>query len=106
MDNTPKLHYHLVSGQVLCHPVDQPELLGPVTLNAVIVTQTRNIPAVQLTRSQGALQQQLFTRHKPEEVTVLDVVISTINYLGEMTPAEFLAGSQKPETAKADPTVN
>jgi hypothetical protein len=84
-----KLHYHLASGYVFCHPANKPEEAGELRANAVITTQSQNITAAELGRAQGALAMEIRRRSEGVELSVLDVTLSAISYLGEMTPAEF-----------------
>ena len=106
--NQLKLHYHLVSGQVFCHPVGKPEDVTALMANAVITTKTRCINATELGRAQSALAMEIRRRTEGTELIVLDVTLGAISYLGEMAPEEFQAAPEaeaKP-TAAAPSSVN
>lgn len=91
---TARKHHFLVAGNVLF--VNNPSgNLGSAPLNGILITDTKDIPAASLAKAQQVLQMRFFKQvENSTEVTVVDVVLQTITYLGEFTEEEFQAPPQ------------
>lgn len=87
-------HHFLVAGNVLF--LNNPSgNMGSVPLNGILLTDTKDIPAASLAKAQQVLQIRFFKQvENSAEVTVMDVVLQTITYLGEFTEEEFQAPPQ------------
>lgn len=94
-----KLHYFLIAGIVGINV--QQEIDGVTTdnpssspANAVVRHDSVNFPAHRLGRAQQNLTK-AFIQKVPEEIkpmlSIMDVVITNVSYLGEMTEEEFQA---------------
>lgn len=84
-------HYYLGAGEIMFANTETSEI-GVTRLNAMLTSETGNITAAELGKLQQAMQVTFFRRLDEEArkgLTVVDVVIYGINYLGQMTPDEF-----------------
>jgi hypothetical protein len=87
-----KQHYWLVAGTVMFGNKAE-ETIGNVSLNTTTRTDADAFPSREIGRAQQALQMLFFKRILQEDqanIQVVDVVIISVNYLGEMTEEEFL----------------
>lgn len=105
-----KKHFYLVSGSVMFAAEDN---VGSVTLNAVVSNSTPTMAVRQIGRAQQSLQMNFWQKVDPSEAAktkVLDVVILSVSYLGEMTEEEFHAAPEgmtlQERPGGTDPTVN
>lgn len=99
-----KQHYFLVAGQVIFHTQDGEH--GQIMLNTLASNSERTFPARMLGRAQQALQMRFFQQVNDPTVTVDDVPIYAISYMGYMSEKEFNAppqGMKLQEKAPADP---
>lgn len=84
-----KKHHYLVTGE-LVYTVKDADNIHALRLNAVVLGDTADtIPARAIGAAQQALQMQFHQRMDNPEVTVRDVVIMNMLYLGNMTAEEF-----------------
>ena len=99
-----KQHYFLIAGQVIFRTKDGEP--GQIMLNALVTNDTRNFPARLIGKGQQALQLHFFKQIEDATVTVIDVPIYSVSYLGHMTEKDFHAapeGMKLVEKAGADP---
>ena len=84
-----KKHHYLVVGEIV-YTVKDTDNIHALRLNAVILGDTDDtIPARVIGAAQQALQMQFHQRMDDPSVTVRDVVIMGMLYLGFMTQEEF-----------------
>lgn len=86
---TERKHHILIAGNVLfMHNTSQE--MGSVPLNGVLVTNRKDMPAASLHKAQQVLQHNFHKASNNQgEVTVVDVVLQNLVYLGEFTEEEF-----------------
>ena len=85
--NEAKQFYYLVVGNVI---VNTENGVQGIPQNAMIITDNTNIGVHQLGKAQQALQVTLFKK-LGENLEVIDVIVTNLVLLGEMTEAEFNA---------------
>lgn len=99
-----KQHYFLISGRVI---FQAGENTGDVTLNGIVVNDTRNFPARLIGKAQQVLQVLFFKKIDPTGTNVIDVPINSVSYLGHMTEKEFHAAPEgmtlQEKVSTADP---
>lgn len=84
-----KKHHYLVVGEIV-YTVKDADNIHALRLNAVVLGDTADtIPARVIGAAQQALQMQFHQRMDDPSVTVRDVVIMGMPYLGYMTQEEF-----------------
>lgn len=94
MSATSKLnHYYLVSGEVSFTRKDS-EVVERISLNTTIANDLERVTAKDIGRAQQALQMLLFKRGDVT-LTVTDVFIVAISYLGRMNQETFLANVEE-----------
>lgn len=82
-------HHFLLAGNVLFQNNQSGEM-GSVPLNGVLLTDRQDIPARSLAKAQQILQMRFHKNtENSTEITVVDVVIQSITYLGEFSEEEF-----------------
>jgi hypothetical protein len=102
-------HFHLAAGEILFHETGNDAAAGSVRLNAMLVTQTANITASDIGRVQQALQLNFFQKTGDAAITIVDVVLLNLSYLGQMTQEEFQKmpdGVRLEQVAGAAPLAN
>lgn len=88
---TDRKHHFLIAGNVLFQNNTSNEM-GSVPLNGVLITDRKDIPAASLAKAQQILQMRFFKNiDNSTEITVVDVVLQSMTYLGEFTEEEFQA---------------
>jgi hypothetical protein len=88
--DTP-FHYFLASGQTVFLR-DGSDMVESLTSNSLIITHDQKIRARDIGRVQQAFQMNLHKKMSGQEikpVKVIDVVITSIAYLGQMSQREF-----------------
>lgn len=93
-----KEHYWLVAAEVIHHPAEDASVVSANNFNTVLTTKGPTVGAKDLGRAQAGIQQQLHMATQGREIKVIDVIILSLPYLGEMTAVEFFGE----EPAKAD----
>lgn len=94
-----RLHYFLVCGTVVYTKKDIRNKVEQYqhTMNTVSNLGVYAFTATQIARAQQALQVRLMREFEdPKKITVRDVVINSVSYLGHMTKAEFHAKPSEP----------
>lgn len=89
-----KLHYFLITGQIMFKDNSLPEQVSvnAVNTNAVMTSSQSTIPARGIAKAQQASQQAFIQRMDGlENINILDVIIMNIVYLGEFTQEDFQA---------------
>lgn len=84
------MHYHLVSGMVLFTRQNS-DVVEEIYLNTTVQTKNKTVPAKAIGQAQQGIQMLLFKR-EGAEVTVTDVFIMSVSYLGHMTQEAFVEG--------------
>jgi hypothetical protein len=104
-----RLHYHLISALILFVPKENADQSGyaPVPVNAVLTTKSENVTRSDIGKAQQAAQMTLFGQLGSEAVTiqVLNVVITSMTYLGHMTKEEYEAKPEEAPAPAATPTL-
>lgn len=102
-DQAPKRHFWLVAAEVVHHPVQDQTAMSAVKINTVLTTETPAVNAHDLGAAQAKVQQHLHMATQGREIKVVDVVIITLNHMGQMTDKEFF-GDDPAESAVPAPT--
>ena len=103
-----KQHYHLVTAELVFKPNDQ-EMINAVRMNGVIVDEEQGIPQRLLAKAQQIVQLNFHRKIEEESanVTVVDVILLNLTYLGHFTQEEFF---KKPEglrvAERKEPTLS
>lgn len=84
------MHYHLVSGLVLFTRPNS-DVVEQIHINTTVQTKNKTVPAKAIGQAQQGIQMLLFKR-EGAEITVTDVFIISVSYLGHMTQAAFVEG--------------
>lgn len=106
MDSLPtnKQHYFLVSGEIAFTHDDN---MGSIRLNAIVTNTKKEIPVAVIGRAQQALQINFFKRMEdPDQVKVIDVIVSNFCYLGVFKPEEFHKAPKGTELQVVEDTVD
>lgn len=85
-----KSHYFLIVAAI-SFSLPKEDDVATISLNAIINGSTRELPVRAIGKAQQVAQLQFYERMLNPEITVHDVVISNIIYLGEMTKEQFEA---------------
>ena len=100
-DNTVKRHRFLVAANIMFANPQNPEEGGQTLVNTVVVNPSATITVSTMAKAQQSAQMQFFRRMPQEEVPnfqVVDVVLLSMQYMGETTDAEF---HDQPDPSKA-----
>lgn len=85
-----KKHHYLITAEIIFQPKDQ-EMINAVRVNGVILIDDQNLTAAVLGKAQQIVQVNFHGRMQEESqnLTVVDVVLFGLTYLGHMTQEEF-----------------
>lgn len=98
-----KKYYYLVSGEVFfINPENEAEGMGSSKLNTTITTEEPFVTASNLAKATTGLQMMLHQRAGASHLNIVDVFISNVSPLGQMTEKVFTAGMNvtQPVTAQ------
>jgi patatin-like phospholipase/acyl hydrolase len=106
-----KKHYYLIAGLVMftfkVEGNDEPQV-SSVPVNAIVRHDNTKFPAAKLAKAQQNMHA-AFMMKMPEEaragITVHDMVVQNVSYLGEMTEEEFQAPPEGMTLTEAVPEV-
>lgn len=95
-----KHHYYLLSTQVV---YTKDKLERSRNFNILVISKEPRVTRAQLGRAQQQAQVRFFTEFDTEHKSkVTDVFIIAVNYLGEMTEAQFHEGFELPSQANGE----
>ena len=89
---TEQFHYYLITGEIFFSPNQDKKPINDIysnRLNGVICLKDKQVTTKGLAKAQQVLQLNFFRHNPPDTVTVRDVVISNISYLGYMSKESF-----------------
>ena len=89
---TEQFHYYLITGEIFFSPNQDKKPTDDIysnRLNGVIYLKDKQVTTKGLAKAQQVLQLNFFRHNPPDTVTVRDVVISNISYLGYMDKESF-----------------
>lgn len=89
--SNPLRHFYLFTGELNVLDTPDSEVLNTIRLNAVSPMTNNYIRAMDLGIAQAAMQKQ-FMERMPEgwKGSVVEVIITNISYLGQMTNEQFI----------------
>ena len=96
MNPNDKLHHHLIVGEIIFKE-EGSEAIASLRVNGVLMDPKQEVPVRLLGKAQQILQMNFYQRMGEQRVTVLDVILMNVVYLGHMTQEEF---HQPPEGTK------
>ncbi|WP_290870392.1 hypothetical protein [Aquabacterium sp.] len=105
MSKSETHHFYLIAGMVMFSVgKDEDGQISSVPTNAVVRhTDGTKFPAAKLAKAQQNLHKTLIMK-MPEEakplITVRDIIITNVSYLGEMTEEEFQAPADVPDAVQ------
>lgn len=113
MSDIKKNHVFLIAGLVMFTIGDDPETsqISSIPVNAIVRHDDTNFPAAKLAKAQQNLHKSMLLKMPQEAhaaITVHDVVITNVSYLGHMTEEEFQAppeGMALAEVAAEEPSA-
>ena len=82
-------HHWLVSAVVLFRESDKPDGVGRMDMNTVITNEGLFVTANMIGEAQQIMQMQVFDRIKDPTIQMINVSLTSIDYLGEMSKEEF-----------------
>lgn len=89
---TEQFHYYLITGEIFFSPNQDKKPTNDIysnRLNGVIYLKDGQVTTKGLAKAQQVLQLNFFRHNPPDTVTIRDVVIYNINYLGYMDKETF-----------------
>ena len=89
---TEQFHYYLITGEIFFSPNQDKKPTNDIysnRLNGVICLKDKQVTTKGLAKAQQVLQLNFFRQNPPDTVTIRDVVISNISYLGYMNKESF-----------------
>ena len=91
-----KKHFFLISGLVMFTIGDDPETaqISSIPTNAIVRHDNQNFAAAKLAKGQQNLHKSMLMKMPTEAhaaLTVRDIVVTNVSYLGHMTEEEFQA---------------
>lgn len=105
MNDQPSKHHFLITGEIVFQAPGS-EQVNAMRCNAILVSDQTTINVTALGKSQQVLQLNFFKKMGDPKLQVLDVIITNICPLGQMTEAEFHQapeGMQLQEQASKEP---
>lgn len=88
-----KKHFVLVTGNVVYQPLESQDAennpMGILTLNAVVTSDNGNITVATIANAQKALQHNFYVKTEDNSLRIMDVIVTNMCKLGEMTEEEF-----------------
>ena len=107
-DNIVKRHRFLVAANIVFVNPQKPEEHGQVLNNTVVTAPTANITVSVMAKAQQSAQMQFFRTLPQDEVPnfhVIDVVLLSMQYMGETTDAEFYDKQEEQKAANDGPAA-
>lgn len=110
-----KKHYYLVTGTIVFVNSNgpEPEMGTTPSINAMIIMENQCIPQSGLKQAQASLMTQFAARVQQsgddfQKIQVVDIVIGSLNYLGEMSGEQFydVQPANDSDEAVADAVLN
>jgi hypothetical protein len=98
-----KPHYYLGAGEIMFVKQAEEEV-GVTRVNAMLLSETGNITAAEIGKLQQMMQMVFLRRLDDEQranLTIVDVVVYGISYLGQMTSEEFHKEPEQPAAEEA-----
>lgn len=86
-------HYFMILGEVVFRIRDQEEI-NSVRQNGVLTSDSTTLPVRMIGKAQQVIQLGFHQRMQDPNIEVLDVVLYSFTYLGEMTQDEFHAAPE------------
>ena len=101
----PKLHYYLVSGEILYKHPQAEEAIGTIRLNTMLQLERNVVRHRELGKAQQMLQMHFFNRMNDPLFEIIDVFLYGVSYLGHMTDGEFQLAPEGEQAKVAAPTM-
>lgn len=108
MTNEESKHHFLITGEIVFTEKSSDEV-NAIRVNGVLLTDQTNLPVASLGKAQQVLQANFHERMKGQKIDVVDVILTNITYLGQMTQDEFYKNPEgmelKVKEGPASPTL-